>query len=497
MGGVLDAIANYDPSGFIQEHQQRQANLTQTGANTALTQQQTTAAAQENQLRQRTLQDQDAIMRAWRNVDPTADIATQQQQVLTGAIRNGATPTGITQVQQHFADLRAKNATATAEELKNEATRHDDLAGVLSTIRATPDPAQKQALWSQYAPRIQADLGPGEPPPPQQYPGDDAAQTLANIHQYQSALTGQEAKAAELGKTKAETQAQLATAGKSKAETEREQLQTQVEQHQLDLYNTLKGSPQALQARIAQSVDPQKYPQEYQAAVSEAQMAPDLKGINAVVDKHGQNIREREKTVATETDPNVLAARRKQSEAQALYQNALSQGDTARAKYYESLSDMQQSLGTAETIQRVLDLSKQGNAVAGSQLKAMVPEFTNAVQNIKRMAASQGDKGLASRADQLSSEASSLLEGKPLSDSVMAQIGPYINEIKAGAAVQHNNTVKALNKAYPQSNFHPESVPGKINVRASDGNIHPFDSEALAKAFELAVKARGGTTSRQ
>jgi hypothetical protein len=38
---------------------------------------------------------------------------------------------------------------------------------------------------------------------------------------------------------------------------------------------------------------------------------------------------------------------------------------------------------------------------------------------------------------------------------------------------------------------------GKITVKAGDGSLHPFDTEAQAAAFETAVKTAGGTTSRQ
>lgn len=43
----------------------------------------------------------------------------------------------------------------------------------------------------------------------------------------------------------------------------------------------------------------------------------------------------------------------------------------------------------------------------------------------------------------------------------------------------------------------PGGGTGKITVKAGDGSIHPFDTEAQAKSFETFVQQAGGTTSRQ
>ncbi len=256
-----------------------------------------------------------------------------------------------------------------------------------------------------------------------------------------------------------EQQGKQAATEKTTAEAQKLGTENTILQGQQQLYQTLRSNPQTLAAHVAASIDPQKYPQEYQRALNEASSQPDLKGINEAIAKHSALVGEREKAIATETDPGVVRTREAMQQTQAAYTNSLQQGDTARAKYYESLSDAQQSIATSQTIQKVLDLSKSGNAVAGAQLKAMVPEFTNAVQNIRRMAASQGDKGLASTADHLSSEAASLLEGKPLSDATQAMIAPYVKTIANGAVGQHNANVVSLQKAYPGTKFQQEPAP--------------------------------------
>ena len=150
----------------------------------------------------------------------------------------------------------------------------------------------------------------------------------------------------------------------------------------------------------------------------------------------------------------------KEAQATESYRNALAQGDTATAQYYESLKDLNQSLGTAQTIGKVVQLSQgEHNEIAASQLKAMVPEFTNAIQNIKRMAASQGDKGMGSVAAHLESEFTSLTQGKPLTDTLIKEIQPYVQTIANGATLQHNGNVAALQKAYPGANYKTEPLP--------------------------------------
>ena len=155
-----------------------------------------------------------------------------------------------------------------------------------------------------------------------------------------------------------EQQGKQAATEKTKAEAQKLGTENTILQGQQQLYQTLRSNPQTLAAHVAASIDPQKYPAEFQRAVNEASLQPDLKGINDAIAKHSALVGEQEKSIATETDPNVIRTREAIAQSQASYQNALQQGDTARAKYYESLSDMQQSLATSRTIQKVLDLSK-------------------------------------------------------------------------------------------------------------------------------------------
>ena len=201
----------------------------------------------------------------------------------------------------------------------------------------------------------------------------------------------------------------------------------------------------------------------------------DLKAANDEVNKIYQNEIGAASQIASETPAKVAqgramipveaataAARERAAlpvrQAEASYQNALQQGDKASADYYNSLTTAKKALATASTIQSVLDLSKQtDNPVAMQQLKAMVPEFTNAAQDIKRLSGGQ-NAGLSSALDNAINELSSA-GGKPLSDATMQAIAPYVKTIANGAVAQHNANVQALATAYPQKKFAPEPAP--------------------------------------
>ena len=115
--------------------------------------------------------------------------------------------------------------------------------------------------------------------------------------------------AAAIQKTQAET-AQAAAKGKeSTAKAAESTLQQQILQHKLDLYDTLTKNPGALESRVAASIDPKKYPNEYARAMSEAMNAPDLDGINAAISKHSQNASEQDRQISVATNPDVMRAK--------------------------------------------------------------------------------------------------------------------------------------------------------------------------------------------
>lgn len=487
MGSVLDTLANYNPTGFALRNQAQQLQNDQTQAQTGMTQAATQGQQLQNQQVALQLRDQQILSDAFRQFG--ADPAKLDQTIR----QNGISPSGYYNFRNGQLEYQTKLTGLGSAQLATEAAANKQVGAIYETLAGLKGPDRAAAI-PEAVQRMQA-IDPTHPVDPNRLMDDQYLQTKLGFTNYQDEILGQNLKKAQTAE--AAGKGVEAQANAAKTATEQQQIQRQIA-----LYDTLKQHPEGLSAYVSGSIDPQKYPDEYKRAMNEAAMQPDLKGINEVVSKHAQNIVEQERMEAVQRAnvPNEI----KVQTARMAQEHALSQGDTARAKYYESLTEMNQSLSAADTIQKVLDLSKSGNPIAGEQLKAMVPEFTNAVQDIKRMAASQGDNRLASTADKLKSEAASLFEGKPLSDSVQSAISPYVQTIRSGAVVKHNGNVASISKAYPSSSkFQPEPVPqnasspGQIVVKAGDGSLHPFNSEQEAQTFEKLVKQAGGATSRQ
>lgn len=254
---LLDIIAKGGPTVGMDEHAANEAALARSQALTQQTQQATQGEAMKNQITQRALRDQDALMRAWRDVDPNSEPGTMANQVMRGAIRNGASPDAVTSVQKHFFDLRKTAAETDKDELANQANKHDTAAGMMNAVINAP-PDRKEGLWAQYAPHIQPLLDKGETIP-QQYPGDDAARVLANVHVAHSKQIEQAFKEAQTKKELDENarQQQQFDVNKPKlqAEAAGAQLATAEKQRQADaesLANAMRQGPDKFQAALGE-----------------------------------------------------------------------------------------------------------------------------------------------------------------------------------------------------------------------------------------------------
>jgi hypothetical protein len=255
--------------------------------------QQMQAVGMENQQRALDLQDQQIGRQAY--MDSGGDMNKYQQLLM----QRGVSPKMAMQTQQQLLTTRKTLAETGKAELENNQARHDQARGELTALEGLPD-AQKAAQYpavmqslnqrgllndQEYKDWIQQNPS---------YPGSDVMKLGINHLATGSQLTKEELERREAEKNTAE-------AGKANVETD-------LLKHKTDLYNTLKATPQALAQRVAGSIDPQKYPQEYARALNEAQNAPDLEGINAAIKTHSENVSHREGTIATETDPAVLKA---------------------------------------------------------------------------------------------------------------------------------------------------------------------------------------------
>lgn len=248
-------------------------------------------------------------------------------------------------------------------------------------------------------------------------------------------------------------------------------------------------NPQAALDQLNQIIDRKNDPvsaNAYTVLLQGAMKRGDYEAVNNILEQAGKQAA----SIGEKTDPRIISADAARAAATARatapiqeslenYRNAMQQGDTASAKYYDSLTTARKAQATAQTIQRVIDLSRSNNPAASAALKALVPEFTNAVQDIKRGGGAQSAQ-LGSTWDRIASEANSALPyGKGLSDATLAQLEPYIKTVANGAVEQHNANVRALASAYPQKKFNTEPLPYNIQAQGAPGSYQADDKRVI------------------
>jgi hypothetical protein len=279
--------------------------------------------------------------------------------------------------------------------------------------------------------------------------------------------------ALEQNKTKAETAQSTAAATESTAKAGETNLQAQLVQHQIDLYNALKASPQSLQSYVAKSIDPQKYPAEFQRAVNEAQNQPDIKGINDVVQKHSQLVGEQEKTIATESNRDVIGARVNQAVQTEIQKAALAPGalsgiidpaarSQAQTAYTGALKDYAGKAGDAARLQAFVDAARSGNQSAAGMLPiAEVREIVNRVNTQELNAAGGGS--LLRRVDNALSKATT---GVPSAETLneMEQLGHIAQQ---SAKTAYGTVAMGVNALGGKLPLEPPTLPGTANPAPS------------------------------
>lgn len=117
------------------------ARVAQLKQQTALSQQQTQAAAQENQMRQQQIADSQAMTQAmhdWDGKDPDA---------LPGLLtKRGGSANAVMGLQKSVTDRKTQLATLDKDQLANMAAHHDAALGVLDTAKNVPDDQLSQHI---------------------------------------------------------------------------------------------------------------------------------------------------------------------------------------------------------------------------------------------------------------------------------------------------------------------------------------------------------------
>lgn len=144
----------------------------------------------------------------WRNVMSSPDWDGSPDKLLKMGLKAGVGPKSYVTMQQGLMQAAKAHADLDEVSLKNEQTRNDQYRGQLLSILQAPD-AQKQDLWDQAIARGEqaGELKPGTIS--RTYPGDDAAQTLANHFALGSTLAKEaiDNKTAEARQSQADTTA--------------------------------------------------------------------------------------------------------------------------------------------------------------------------------------------------------------------------------------------------------------------------------------------------
>lgn len=541
--GNLYDILNQGPSGVAAQQAQRAAQTGLTNAQIPLTQAQvpltkaqTTGAEQENQIRQRQIEDAEV----WRRLlsDPSlggqqgqpnqpqaapqapavptappsgppavgaapppaaAGPSSAQPQIATPAFNPNAPSPNSGMVADPVGNLfsnpaalaarfvqlggsgaGAQQAFSTAlshaqaltkldtDQLANYTTRLNTAGNALTGYASLKNPTDEDyAHVYETTQKLAPDVAATMPQPAQGFA--PAPAQLGHAFGITKALETTAAQA----KLKAETEAQEATTAAKNLETEKGRLLFNYQRQALQGADPLTAGPAALAqspifAGHAQELSDAQdaYRKAYQAELAKDPTNAANAG-NEAAQKIADRLREFSPGVvkgkATEAAATLTATapiQQRITQANAAYENALRQGDTASAEYFKSYGEANQSIATSQNIERLLDtVAQSGNKVSAQALRAAVPEYVNAMQGIKRMAAQQGEAGLSTTIDRIIDEGKSATGQVQINPTEQAEIRQFVHVVANGAAAQHNATVKALEATPGYGNKGFQKIP--------------------------------------
>lgn len=510
MGGMAEVIARYNPGSNTLADQAKAAEIADTQALTQqrqagipLTQQQVIGAQLTNAQAQRDLHDQQILSDAWQQS------GGDQTKLLGLAMKNGASPKAIFGLQASIIGHQKDVEALQKEQLENRGALLKQYTGGLEGVQAAPAD-QKQAAWDAFSQEaVQSGAAkPGELPP--QYPGDD----WVAIHRNAGLVHGQileETSKKQEDALKAAQQAQAeAATKKTLAEIPGLQAQGAITQRTLDAMRSMnpvtlndqidrtipaaKGSPyafyntaakQAVQGMISSGAMPEKIQEAIQSFAKEA-------GIYQA-------------KISGETDPNVIAAKVRQSVAEAAAKEpietkrALEVAATNRGNAGADKLDTEynQARTATESLGKILDLAESGNKAAGSNLPLVGVETVNAINGIKRINSAEinqyGNAG--SLLDEIKGKLGKLVAGQPIPKDVLSDIRELHQSLGEQAYEKYTSGLKALGQrsgtdlppTLPAPNIRKAGGgPGTIFARDEKGQLHQAPAgTALPKGWKM------------
>jgi len=476
MGGILDLIALHNPTGFANANAQGAANVAATQAQTANTQAQLPAIqadvpliqaqAQEAQTRnllmQKQMNDQKIIQQAFQNLPTGTDLSTPEgmRSLQTSVIGNraggGIMASSYMGLMQGLMAYQKEAAGLTSDQLANSVKADAKAGDLIEAYAQNPDPDQYGNLLAQVqkvSPHLVGVLPPATDAPTD--PNDPrlaSALTAAGLHSRVLTDAKVQAEANESAAKKALIDAQIpgAAAESTIKNLQLKAMQNLTPQTVSDMvdaqFNALKGGSVDVQRElqnergVAKAAATAAIPLGYQAVLGAIKDSADRIGrLNAGVAQ------------AAATVPSRVSVLQGGADIQAQ--------EKARTLYMDSLQTMNQSQSAAATLQKVLDLSNQGNKAAAGQLKVMLPELVNSVQGIKRLAATQANQDLGSWGDKLAAWAGEAAQGQPVPPDIKAQLPALIATLQSGSAHAHNLNVQGINATYGKQGAAFPTVP--------------------------------------
>jgi hypothetical protein len=284
-------------------------------------------------------------------------------------------------------------------------------------------------------------------------------------------VLAQQKAALEIPKTTADTAKANADALLAGSQTKERDLQTQILQGQLGLYNQLRSDPSSLAAHVAGSIDPAKYPAEYARAINDAKLEPDLKGINEAIQRHVQNVSDRERTIATETDPRVIAARAQQAAAVAVATDPIHAQAALRGAFQKSAGELAQVQSATDLVDQFVQAAKSGNTAASRNLPAMANAALMGFNTIRRMNPALIQDLPGSALERLEGHLTNIVSGKEQPDSVLNDIVAQQGLILNAAQNRHKYETAGINAALPvgSKGFTPMETPNSPQADTSGG----------------------------
>ena len=443
----------------------------------ALRQAQTQDIQQQAQIRQRQLADQETA-RQWFSDPANHDaLKTGDLSDLYGKM----TPGAAAELQKAVTAQIQAHATLSKTQLENaqianglKAQAYGNLLTLPEDQRASQLPGVQNALNEQLT---QAGL-------PRDSTDISKVQDFSDqgIHRFLGMLnldTGVRSQAAELQAKQAAAEEAAGKGAQARAEAAKAEQETQLVKQQIAMHAALTQTPGGLENYINGSIPKEQYPAEFAAALNEAKMQPDLKGINSVIEKHSQNISELNKSIATVKAEEPTRIAEATAIAHANQQGALQNQMLSKAtsEFQQSAKELGQRKAIAGTIQDVLDAAQNGSPEAARAAPQLMAGLVASINETKRI-----NPGFA---EDLGPEAGSLLtrvegalkggaSGVNLTKSQLQDLGNFRALMDSGADQKHANDVAATNQAYKP--YLPQPLqPMKFNTRgqAAGGQVQP------------------------